>query len=150
MRTSATVHAPWRVVLQHLLTTLRQRRFQARRTFDLQLARQLLKKGESGLCPRHGAAPCNCQYLVLHVNGPDRAPSVVVIHGHDSMTTISFLTGNSDEARRDMSDAMNEALEHLHTAGPAIGGTEVREAGSPRAHRLESIRGRGARNRAKQ
>jgi hypothetical protein len=133
MRTSATVHAPWRVVLQQLRKTLRQRGFQARRTFDLQLARQVLKKGEADRCPHHGAAPCNCQYLVLQVSGPDRAPSVVVIHGHDSMTAISFLKGNSHEARRDMSDAMNEALGHLHAAGPAIGGTE----------------GRGARNRAK-
>jgi len=59
MRAVVTVQAPWQAVLQRLLRTLREKGFETRRTFDLQLARKLLRGSEEEPSPtmgRHRAA----------------------------------------------------------------------------------------------
>ena len=137
MRTSVTVHAPWQSVLQRLVRTLREKGFETRRTFDLQLARKLLRSSEEEPCPHHGTAPCSCQYLVLQIGGHGRRLSAVVIHGYDRATSITFLAGTAEEERQDMAVAVYEALEHLQMAGETrrrAGGHDVgnRRAG-PRA-----------------
>lgn len=116
MRANVTVHAPWQAVLQQLARTLREKGFETRRTFDLQLARRLLRSGEEEPCPHHGTAPCSCQYLVLHIGGHGRRPSAVVIHGYDRSTNVSFLAGTAEEERLGMASAVYEALEHLQMA----------------------------------
>ncbi len=115
MRTRGTVQAPWQAVLQRLLRALREQGFDVRRTFDLQLARQSLRRSEVEPCPHHGTALCSCQYLVLQVSGSSRPPSALVIHGHDRTTTISLLTGATEAAQR-MGTTVWEALEHPRTA----------------------------------
>jgi hypothetical protein len=147
MRFGATLNVPWQAVLQQLVRTLRERRFQAQRTFDLQLARRLLTTGEAEPCPHHGTAPCTCQYLVLQIRSADGTSSAVVIHGHDRTTTISFLRGTGEEARQDMASAMYEALEHLQAASTVRSQTAAREVSLPKERRLTAARAHESRRR---
>ncbi|MGA2765609.1 MAG: hypothetical protein ABSG17_19850 [Spirochaetia bacterium] len=147
MKISATVHAPWQAALGRLVGMLREKGFHARRTFDLQLARQLLRSGEAELCPHHGTAPCNCQYIVLQITGPGRVPSMVVIHGHDRTTTISFLSSAGEEAKHDILSAVNEALEHLQIADEAERQAARHGKSDPKAHSYAGVRGHETRRR---
>jgi hypothetical protein len=143
MKISATVHAPWQTVHERLVRKLRDKGFEARRTFDLQLARRLLKSSEEEPCPHHGTAPCNCQYLAMQIIGHDRSPSAVIIHGHDQTTTISFLTGAGEELRQDTAAAVYEALEHLQAfTRRSPGGQGLSDA---RPHRSAASRENGRR-----
>lgn len=130
MRTKATVQAPWQAVVRRLLAGLREKGFEVRRTFDLQLARQSLGRREPEPCPHHGAAPCSCQYLVFQISGPGRPLSALVIHGHDRTTTFTFFTGTVEQMDRDTADAVNEALEHLR---PMRGAARQARSGQPAA-----------------
>lgn len=122
MRTSATVHAPWRPVLEQVIRTLQGRGFHVLRTFDLQMARQSLPGGESEPCPHHGAALCSCQYIVMQITAVNRTPSTVVIHGYDNTTAVTLVAGFDDGVRDEMATVAFEALEHLHLTHGAMGG----------------------------
>lgn len=141
MKINATVHAPWQVVHARLLKKLRDKGFVARRTFDLQLARRLLKSSEVEPCPHHGTAPCSCQYLVMQITGRDRSSAAVIIHGYDRTTTISFLTGAGDELRQDTAAAVYQALEHLQAFTARSPGGD--DAGDMEPHRSTASRGNG-------
>jgi hypothetical protein len=135
MRISATVHAPWPTALGRLVRTLREKGFEVRRTFDLQLARQLLRSSETEPCPHHGTAPCSCQYLIAQINDPGEGFSAVVIHGHDDITTVSLLAGTDEEMKRDMATASDETLQHLQTVRDAAHRTDGHGASDSTSHR---------------
>ncbi len=145
MRITATAHAPWQAVLDRLARTLREKGFEARRTFDLQLARQSLPSGDAEPCPHHGAAPCDCQYLVLQIVCPGWPSSAVVIHGHDEETTVSLLPGGGDASEQEIAAAVHEAVEHTQAARDAGSRTSGRSPGESGAHLYAGVGERDAR-----
>jgi len=113
MRIDTTVPAPWRVVTQQVMRTLRAQGLEARRTFDLRMARASMRNGETVPCPHHRGEPCTCQYLVFHVRGKGEWTMVVIIHGHDRLTGVSILTDSGVAADPAVAAIANDALERF-------------------------------------
>jgi len=84
-----TLEEPWTQVQEWACALLKGAGFTVIKTFDLQVAR-----GTGGLCPYHGAGPCDCQMVVLWVGCGCKAGDQVslLIHGCDGRTSLSLST----------------------------------------------------------
>lgn len=69
-------------VLAQVTLALQQAGYRVQWTFDLQVARSIMK-GHSCECPHHGVAYCDCQYFVLLVYEAAGRPVTLVLHGYD-------------------------------------------------------------------
>ncbi len=92
---SLSVDSPCNEALARLRHSLERKGLRALQTFDLQSARS---SGAQCMCPRHGAADCDCQMVVLLIYGEGTAPTALMLHGSDGHTCISFLDGNAGRA----------------------------------------------------
>lgn len=128
-----TVSAPWQLILKRLAQNLRERGFETRTTFDLQLARGSLRNPAEVACPHHGPGKCSCQYIVLQISRPEERPSVVLLHGSDNSTRIDLISAFAGKVDTGIATVLCEALEHAGSfRSPRIVPREV--AGEP-AHR---------------
>ena len=110
-----TVAAPWPPILKRLLRRLADRGFEARMTFDLQLARGSLRNDEEVACPQHGLGRCTCQYIVLQISRPGESPCAVVVHGYDSSTKVALLSSAAEKVNAGIAAEIYEALEQARS-----------------------------------
>jgi hypothetical protein len=85
-----SVGLPCKDALPRVRRAMEDAGFRAVVTFDLQLARS---SGAACSCPHHGAAPCDCQLVVLMIYGEDSLPGSLMLHGTDGRTWITFPEG---------------------------------------------------------
>jgi hypothetical protein len=124
-----TVAEPWQSILVRLLGRLAERGFEARTTFDLQLARSSLRNNEVVACPQHGSGRCTCQYIVLQISRPGTRPSAVVVHGYDTSTKVALLSPVAEKVDAGVAAGLYEALEHARAQGPKT--FHLKAAGEP-------------------
>lgn len=76
-----------------LTATLAEEGYRVERSFDLRAA---LHAQPACACPRHGARPCTCQYLVLLIYEAAAAgpPSVITAHESDGLTRLHVEAGS--------------------------------------------------------
>ena len=81
----------WRQEYERAITLVTKRLggagFQVVRTFDLKSA----CADQSGICPHHGTAPCNCQMAILLVYGATPQPGTLMVHGCGDQTSFSLV-----------------------------------------------------------
>jgi len=111
MRVQMTVAAPWRPILKRLLRRFADRGFEARTTFDLQMARRSLRNNEEVACPHHGLGKCTCQYIVLQISRSGGSPSSVVVHGYDNSTKVALVSAATEKMDAGIATELCEALE---------------------------------------
>ena len=81
--------------------------FRVAQTFDLQVAR--LTHSDCP-CPHHGTNDCNCQMIVLLVDGNQGEPVTLVIHGQDHNTWLSLVSPLGQRANPHLESAIRRAL----------------------------------------
>lgn len=73
---------------QAVMTALAQHGLFVIRSFDLRSALNVQGRCE---CPHHGAAQCNCQFIVLLAYGEPAEPVAVTLHSRDHWTEIQIV-----------------------------------------------------------
>ncbi len=82
------LHMPCADTVPWVTGKLEQAKFQAVRTFDLQVAR--LAQLDCP-CPHHGMAECDCQMVVLLVYQNGSPPATLVVHGSDETSWLYLI-----------------------------------------------------------
>jgi hypothetical protein len=104
---SLSTHCSCNEALCAIRESLSRRGLRALETFDLQDARA---GNEDCGCPQHGAAPCDCQMIVLMVYGEGTAPSTLTLHGTGGQVWITLVENAAHEPDAQIVAAVREAV----------------------------------------
>jgi len=113
-----------RVLHQQALTSVPAKGFEARATFDRQLARRFLESNDEVAYPHHGVGRCTCQYIVLQISRPGGSPSAVVRDGSDNSTRVALIS------------AADEKVDATENAVQSKAQTPVSQIAHPGARRM--------------
>ncbi len=108
------VDRPWEEVFPWLKSRLESADLQARKTFDLQIARTA---NPNCRCPTHGLQPCNCQMMVVLVYAEAETPVSLIVYGYETKTSVSLVNTPQQRAQPALEAAIRRAL--LPTKNPA-------------------------------
>jgi hypothetical protein len=108
-----SVGLPCNDVLPHVRRALESAGCRALETFDLQLARS---SGADCGCPHHGAAPCDCQLVVLVIYGESTAPISLMLHGTDGRTWITLPDSSGSGSALNVAATIRSAIHSLQAA----------------------------------
>jgi hypothetical protein len=77
------------------------------RTFDLQVARPVMKDCP---CPHHGTDQCDCQMVVLLVYPASKQPVSMIAHGYNGQTWFSVVDTPQQRADPDLEAIIQRVL----------------------------------------